>query len=101
MFVSSGRTHIITEANLQGAPDLLIEIVGDDTREHDEVLKPAIYERHGVAECWIVDPDANHITIYRRSGSAFVASPAGETLTTPLLPGLEIDLPQLFAHPVL
>ena len=55
----------------------------------------------GVREYWTVDPTRNTVRVYRRSGdrlrkeSALTAG-SGELLTTPLLPGLEIPLAEIF-----
>ena len=55
----SGRSwkSILTEANVQGAPDLVIEILSSGDKNRDTVKKKAIYEKYGVKEYWIVDPD--------------------------------------------
>jgi Uma2 family endonuclease len=97
MYVADERAHIVTAANIQGAPDLVVEIAGEDTRAQDRVVKRATYERHGVAEYWIIDPDANTTSVYRRAGGRFVPAAPAEPLTTPLLPGFAIPLDQLFA----
>ena len=61
-----------------------------------------VYERFGVSEYWLVDPEAHSVKIYRRAESGAFAHPllvtAAEdrTLTTPLLPGLTIDLTEVF-----
>jgi Uma2 family endonuclease len=97
LYVSKERAAIVGRW-IFGAPDLAVEIISDSSRRRDEVRKRELYEQYGVAEYWIVDPEADHVTLYRRSGSKY-----GEgivvraTLTTPLLPGLEIDLAKVFA----
>jgi Uma2 family endonuclease len=102
LFISNERLGIITEANVQGAPDLVIEILSEKTRRQDEGLKREIYERYGVREYWMLDPDRNSVRIYRRIGNRlrlvaeFSAAAAGDVLTTPLLPGLEIRLAEIF-----
>ena len=62
LFVSSGRESIITPENIQGAPDLVVEILSPATAARDRTLKLDLYARHGVQEYWIVDPDAKTIT---------------------------------------
>ncbi len=101
LFISIKRLGIITEANVQGAPDLVIEILSERTRRQDEGLKREIYERYGVREYWMLDPDRNSIRVYRRIGNrlrlvAELSAAAGDVLTTPLLPGLEIRLTEIF-----
>ena len=63
LFISSERAHIITPANIQGAPDLIVEIRSDSTAERDETLKRKLYAERGVKEYWLVDPEAMTITV--------------------------------------
>ena len=83
-------------------PDFVIEILSEFNRKNDEVRKLAIYERFGVNEYWIIDPDANTIRVYRRQANALalvteLAAAAQDTATTPILPGLTIDLRKIMA----
>ena len=101
LFISNERRAILTEANVQGAPDLVIEILSDSTRRLDETLKRDRYELFGVLEYWLVDPVRRVVRFYRRSGVGFGApqefsAAAGGVLTTPLLPGLEIRVSEIF-----
>lgn len=50
LFISSGRASIVTDKNIQGAPDLVVEILSDGTRKTDEVIKRKLYERHSISE---------------------------------------------------
>ena len=63
LFVSQERAHIITHANIQGAPDLVVEILSPSTSNRDWTRKREMYARHGVKELWIVDPDARIIWV--------------------------------------
>ncbi|WP_420635196.1 Uma2 family endonuclease [Candidatus Palauibacter sp.] len=65
MFVSDERRGIITEVWLVGAPDLVIEITSPLTEIRDRGVKLQLYERQGVREYWIVDPDANAVDVWR------------------------------------
>ena len=58
LFISKARAHIITEQNIQGAPDLVVEILSPSTANRDWTTKRQLYARHGVKELWVVDPDA-------------------------------------------
>jgi len=102
IFVSNARTAIFTDKNAKGAPDLVIEILSPSTRRIDEGIKLDRYERLGVDEAWMLDPDLETTKVYRRDGNRFVliaelSAAAGDVLTTPLLPGLEILLAEIFA----
>ena len=51
----------ITEVNIQGAPDLVIEVISPTTALKDKREKKAQYERHGVGEYIIVDPTDQYV----------------------------------------
>jgi Uma2 family endonuclease len=101
LFVSNERSQVLTKPNVQGAPDLVIEIGSPSTRQRDETIKRRLYERSEVLEYWIVDPDIEVVRVYRRSGDSFarpteLSRDAGDALTTSLLPGLELPLARIF-----
>ena len=106
LFISAERSAVLTDANVQGAPDLVIEVLSPTSRRQDEVLKRDLYERGGVAEYWLVDPEAETVKVLRRlEGDAEAARfdrpllltlREGDALSTPLLPGLEIPLSAIF-----
>ncbi len=103
LFISSERAHIITPANIQGAPDLIVEIRSDSTAERDETLKRNLYAERGVKEYWLVDPDAMTIAVLllREGGYAEVAAHRmGQALTSPTLKGFSVNLDEIFrSHP--
>ena len=99
LFVSNARAHIVTAANVQGAPDLVVEILSPSTAERDRTLKRRLYARHGVSEYWIVDTEASSVTVLLlREGGFEVAGTYGEgdTLTSPALPGFELRVDDIF-----
>lgn len=101
MYVTNDRREIITEKNIQGPPDLLIEIVSDSTRHYDEVIKYELYERVGVSEYWLIDSVRDCVRVLRRNAAGRYEIAAelsrNETLTSPLFPTLEIQLDEIFA----
>lgn len=104
LYVSKERAAgIITPKHIRGAPELVVEIGSPSTRKRDETIKRRLYERSGVSEYWVVDPELDVIRIYRREGERFsrateLSAEAGETLETSLLPGLRIPLTRIFAN---
>lgn len=102
LFVCADQRDIVTEMNVQGAPALVIEILSPGTRRVDEKLKYRLFERTGVREYWIVDPELDLVKVYRRASDgsfprvAELTAEAADTLTTPLLPGLVVPLTDLF-----
>ena len=103
LFISSERAHIITPANIQGAPDLIVEIRSDSTAERDETLKRNLYAEHDVKEYWLVDPDAMTITVLLLGADGYAEVAAhnlGQTLTSPTLEGFAVNLDEIFRfHP--
>jgi Uma2 family endonuclease len=105
LYVSRERSGVLKEKHLRGAPDLVVEILSTGTRKTDEVTKRRLYERSDVTEYWIVDPELDAIKVYRRVDGvlarvAELGAEAGDTLTTPLLPGFAVPLAAVFASPV-
>ena len=99
LFVSTEQQSIITEANIQGAPALVVEVISPSTASRDRELKRRIYAEHGVSEYWLVDPDARTISVmslqdkdFREVGNYGV----GEVLSSPTLEGLVLDLASIF-----
>ena len=100
LFVSRDRLRIITEDNIQGAPNLVIEILSPSTSARDKGYKRDLYAKHGVKEYWQVDTDAKLITVLSLNayGDYDVAAVygMGQTLTSPLLPGFALNLDEIF-----
>ena len=93
------HVSLITEKNLQGVPDLLVEILSTTTATIDRRVKHSLYERVGVPEYWIVDPERNTVQVFRLSGGRYAEAlelGLGDRLETPLLPGLSIPLSEVF-----
>ncbi len=100
LFVSNERSGIITAANIQGAPDLVVEITSPSTVQYDRGYKMVLYGRYGVREYWIVEPVAETVEVYVQGEDGLVLEASylrGDILTSPLLPGMAIDLEQVFA----
>ena len=101
IFVSSDREHIITDANIQGAPDLVVEILSPSSASRDWRDKLDLYARHSVAEYWLVDPISEIVWVFRLVDSSFVQVGmygVGDTLTSPLLEGFVLDLGLMFGE---
>jgi len=102
VYISRENKDIITQDNIQGSPDLIIEILSPSNRNYDQVLKKDLYEAHGVREYWIIDPDQETVEVYKLSGNRFsdpVIYQNDDLLLTEIIPGLEICLPEVFSLP--
>lgn len=86
------------------APDLIAEVIMEETRRVDEIVKRKTYDRCGVGEYWIVDPVLELVKIHRRSGASYVrvaeiSTETGGAITSPLLPGFSLDIGAVFQVP--
>src|SRR2546423_3111075 len=101
LYVSNERAAKVLRDWVHGPPELVVEIASPSTRKRDETIKRRLYERWGVSEYWVLDPEIERIRIYRRAGELFAraeerSSEANDELTTPLLPGLVMALATIF-----
>lgn len=99
VFVSNERMRIVEHLNIQGAPDLVVEIRSPSTARHDEVTKRALYERYGVLEYWLADPEAQTVTVLILGESGYDVVGIynkGDTLTSPTLEGFSLNLDDIF-----
>ena len=64
IFIAKERLLIIEPARINGAPDLVVEILSPSTGYYDLKKKARIYARHGVREYWIVDPEDKSIEVH-------------------------------------
>jgi Uma2 family endonuclease len=100
IFVTRERQGLFSERGLEGAPDLVVEILSPRTRSHDEGLKRAIYARFGVRELWLVDPERDVIDAFELSGGELARVGSfgrADALQSRVLPGLRLDLAAVFA----
>jgi Uma2 family endonuclease len=102
LYLSNERaSDALTPLHVRGVPELVVEIGSPGTRRRDETIKRRLYDRTGVSEYWIVDPEIDTIRVYRREAETFarvveLSAEARDVLTTSLLPGLEIPLSRVF-----
>ena len=117
LYLSNERAaEALTPLNVRGVPEIVVEVASPGTHRRDETIKLRLYERSGVTEYWVVDPKTAVVWIYRQPEpeqehepgrlkgnpeGAFAAPTelsreAGDVITTPLLPGLQMPLARLF-----
>lgn len=101
VFVAADQTDILTEANIQGPPAIVVEILSKSTRSRDEKIKKQLFDRGGVREYWMVDPDRSQVVVHLRESNGFhacapLSAADAAVLTTRLLPGFSLTLSELF-----
>ena len=99
LFISREREHILTPANVQGAPDLIVEILSPSSSTRDWRAKRELYATHGVREYWIIDP-ANRIVsvLLLQDGVLEIDQTLTEddTATSTVLDGFNVSLDSIF-----
>ncbi len=99
LFVSKERAHIITEDNIRGAPDLVIEVLSPSTAQRDRTLKRTLYSRYRVSEYWQVDTDAKIVLVLTLSDDGYDVDGVygeGQTIVSRLLPGFTLETDKIF-----
>lgn len=101
LYVCEEHLAIRADTFIRGAPDLVVEVGSASTRRRDLRDKLHLYERRGVQEYWFVDPELETVAVYRHEDGRFVRTHElsldnGDTLSSPLLPGLDIPLAEIF-----
>lgn len=83
-----------------GSPNIVIEILSPGNNQKELRSKYEVYEEAQVEEYWIISPQDESFLQYTLSGDKYVPSrlmTIGDTVTTPILPGFELDLKTVFA----
>jgi Uma2 family endonuclease len=73
LFISKNNPLIIDKRGLKGVPDLIIEILSPGNKKYDSVKKKKLYEKFGVKEYWIVDPETKMATGFLLKGSIYIS----------------------------
>ena len=104
LFVSRERAHILTYSVVNGAPDLVVEILSPSTARRDAIQKRELYTRYRVPEYWQAETDAPRVTVLALAGADYEVAGVygmGDTLVSPLLPGFRLDVDDIFDADVL
>jgi Uma2 family endonuclease len=99
IFVSKEREQVRTPANIQGAPDLIVEILSPSSATRDWRDKRELYARHGVREYWVVDPSNKIVSIMLLQDGVLEikgAYVAGDTVASSTLEGFSVALDDIF-----
>lgn len=85
----------------KGAPDFIIEILSPSTRRMDLSVKFRLYQRAGVREYWILDPDTKTVQVFRIEDGRYDAPDvytAGAVVPSGIWDGFGIDLTTVFTE---
>ncbi len=101
-FIRKNRLSIIKENFIDGPPDLVVEVISESNRTHDTVVKFNDYARYGIEEYWLVDPREEEISTWFLSGGKYELlgrARRGESVTTRVLDGLDLNPDDVLAEP--
>lgn len=99
VFVSHARRAILTDAGVEGAPDLVMEVLSPSTGYYDLTHKKRVYAAADVREYWLVDPQERRIEVHtNRDGTFAVADEAQDdgAVASSLLDGFSVALGDIF-----
>ncbi|WP_243174924.1 Uma2 family endonuclease [Desulfofundulus sp. TPOSR] len=91
--------NIIEPQRINGAPDLVVEILSPATAYYDLRKKFKVYERCGVKEYWIVDPEEKSVQVFVPREGRFVLDQEAERtgeISSRVLPGFTVRLESIF-----
>ena len=97
------RFRLMSKRGIEGAPDLLIQVLSPSNPEHDRVRKRTLYARGGVREYWLVTPEAATIEALVLDGEVYrthVRAATDEPVSSTVLPGLSFPASDGFVSPV-
>ena len=98
VYVSRERRGIMADpALIDGAPDLVVEVLSPSNRAYDQQVKFRLYAQAGVREYWLADHEFATLSIFVLRDGGYVLEPtvAGVARSV-ILPGLEVDVAALF-----
>jgi Uma2 family endonuclease len=99
LFLSNDRLNLIGNKKIEGAPDLVVEILSPSNNPKEMGYKKLVYEFSGVREYWIVNLDKKILTQYENVNGEFFQRrifQATDTLTSIILEGFETSMSDLF-----
>jgi len=97
IIIASDHANRVTQKDVQGAPDLVIEILSPSSAPVDRGRKLTLYDRAGVREYWIVDPAARTAEIHEfGSPRRRRAYQEDQSFRSAIFPGLAVRLEDIF-----
>jgi len=99
VFVTAARQGIVTDTGIHGAPDLVMEILSPTSIDRDWSEKFATYQRFGVRSYWILDLSEQRLHPFDLVDGHYVERSSlgpGDTLASPLFPGISLAVGRLF-----
>lgn len=82
VFIAKENMSIIKDNRIKGSPDLIIEILSPGNKNHDLEIKRDIYEKFGIKEYFIVEPETKETITYYMQNKKFEKQPSTKEIIT-------------------
>ena len=97
LVIHASRKSIISPKKIIGAPDLVIEILSESTSKKDRLLKLDLYQKAGVPEYWLVDPEGRQVAVHRlQEGRYRSAGEFHDEIGYSAIEGVRVDLSRVW-----
>lgn len=100
LFIAKDRQSIIGPDKINGAPDLVIEILSPSTAYYDLRKKFKVYEKSGVKEYWIIDPEEQSVEVFTLQEGKFMIGQKAEKqghIQSAIVEGFNVPIETIFA----
>ena len=92
IYISATRLDVLGK-RIEGAPDLVVEVLSPGSARHDRGGKLRLYAEAGVREYWIVDPETRHVEFLVNEDGRFVVSlPDAGVYRSEQIPEIHLDV---------
>jgi Uma2 family endonuclease len=96
LFVSQDRYSLITEQEISGPPDWIVEVISPSSRTYDLETKRKLYQRAGVIAYWVIDPELEQVHTWDWQTNMSSLANVGEMLEVSVLAGFKLEVAAVF-----
>jgi len=100
IFIATASAGLVDDhEGILGAPELVVEIISPGSVIRDRVEKKGVFEKTGVREYWVVDPNNRTVEVYNCTGKVFDLKSFAEIsgkVSSEVLKGFELDIADVF-----
>ena len=96
LFISQDRYNLITEQEIIGPPDWIVEVISPSSRTYDLETKRKLYQRAGVIAYWVIDPELEQVHTWDWHANTSSLAKSGETLEVGVLAGFKLEVAAVF-----
>ena len=98
LYLNQDQIDMVKETYVEGAPQLIVEVLSPGNSDYDRQTKFNVYAEAGVAEYWLIDPDARTVEVFALRGRAYALAgkfEADDTLRSEVLAEFQVSVDQI------